>query len=308
MDPEEATMNILITGGNGFVGKNLLRKLEPLQWNITILDRNIPDPENRSDSVTFWQGDLLYQTGLKSLAAKSEPFDAIVHLAAMLPGSGDDIQMLRINVDGTNNVIRYFAHPETQIIFLSSGLVYGAYCFQATEESTVAPEHPYAKSKVLAEQCVLDFGDRHGNKTTILRPSVLYGPGAPKVMFIQSMLNALLENQEFPMTAGEQFRDFLHIDDAVEVLSRILRQRIPGVFNVASGEVVSISEVADRVAEISGKRNLIRKGVLPYRENESFQYSLDAKKLRNVLQWKPQVLLENGLADIWNHMNQEVIS
>lgn len=283
---------ILITGSAGFIGRHLVEHLLHKGYQLTLMDRApIAMP-----GVQVWNADLL--SDLR--AFQGERFDGIVHLAAMLPHAGafDDV-VYRVNVDGTKNILNTFATTGTQMVFLSTGLVYGTDCNSATEGSPVAPQGVYERSKMIAESCVLEHMANVGGIASILRPSVIYGDGASPKMFLNSMLQALYHKQEFPMTQGEQWRDFIHIRDVVQALELILSRKVEGVFNLSSGISVTISEVADYVGKLTGQADLIRKGAIPYRTGEAFHYSLNSEKLRKACQWSPSVTLQEGIQELW---------
>jgi nucleoside-diphosphate-sugar epimerase len=279
-------MNVLVTGGTGFVGRHLVAQLQRLGWNVIRLGRS---------AESEWKADIIDEKGLQSFAGQKK-FDAVVHLAALLPGQGSEETMWQVNVEGTRNILRYFVEASTHIVFLSTGLVYGKECKNVEESAVLLPSQPYARSKLAAENVVLEHQVFTGCKATILRPSVIYGEDAPPSMFIRSLIEALRAGVSFPMTAGEQERDFLHVEDACAAMSLILQNQLEGIYNLASEEVHQIVEVARAVAGLSGHPDLLKIGELPYRDEESFFYSLNTAKIRSLLPWKPSWSLARFLA------------
>ena len=279
-------MNVLVTGGTGFVGRHLVAQLLRLGWNVIRLGRS---------AESEWKADVTDEKSLRSFAGQKK-FDAVVHLAALLPGQGTEETMWQVNVDGTRNILRHFGEVGTHIVFLSTGLVYGKECRNAEESAALLPSQPYARSKLTAENMVLEHQIFTGCKVTILRPSVIYGEDAPRSMFLCSLIDALRSGVSFPMTAGEQERDFLHVEDACVAITLILQKQLEGIYNLASEEVHQIVEVARAVAGLSGHPDLLKIGELPYREEESFFYSLNTAKIRSLLPWKPSWSLAKFLA------------
>lgn len=279
-------MNVLVTGGTGFVGRHLVAQLQSLGWDVVCLGRS---------AESEWKADVSDAISLQSFAGQKK-FDAVVHLAALLPGQGTEENMWQVNVEGTRHVLRHFVKTSTHIVFLSTGLVYGKECKNAKESAALLPSQPYARSKLTAENVVLEHQIFTGCKATILRPSVLYGEDAPPSMFLRSLMDALRAGVSFPITAGEQERDFLHVEDACAAIVLILEKQLEGIYNLASEEVHQIVEVARTVAELSGHPELLKIGALPYREEESFFYSLNTAKIRSLLSWKPSWSLARFLA------------
>ncbi|OIP53274.1 MAG: hypothetical protein AUK31_01820 [Fibrobacteres bacterium CG2_30_45_31] len=279
-------MNVLVTGGTGFVGRHLVAQLQRLGWNVVRLGRS-PEAE--------WKADVTDEKSLQSFAGQKK-FDVVVHLAALLPGQGSEESLWQVNVEGTRNILHHFVEASTHIVFLSTGLVYGKECRNAEESAALLPSQPYARSKLAAENVVLEHQIFTGCKTTIIRPSVFYGEDAPPSMFLRSLMDALRAGISFPMTAGEQERDFLHVEDACLAIVLILQKQLGGIYNLASEEVHQIAEVARTVARLSGHPDLLKIGAVPYRDQESFFYSLNTAKIRSLLPWKPSWSLARFLA------------
>ena len=291
---------ILITGANGFVGKALLQRLNTRLYDITVLDRCPSDLEGVQSIVA----DITQP--IKN--APEKPFDVIVHLAGatLHLGITDDL-LFSINVNGTQNVLESFLQPSGHVVFFSTGLVYGPSLKNAKETDSINPVGTYELSKIKAEAVVSRIAEKQNATYTIFRPSVIYGQGAPSSMYIPSLIKSLQENSPFSMTAGEQFRDFIHIDDVTQAVSIAIETKLQGIFNLSLGEAFTLSEIADFLGHLSGKNHLIYKGAIPYRENESFTYSLNSEKLQNHTPWRPQISIKQGVLALWNSTLQRNI-
>lgn len=292
---------ILITGASGFVGRHLVAHLAKGEHELTLLDREpVAVP-----GVRIWNADILADLQ----AFQTTRFDAIVHLAALIPHQETAEEMVyRVNVEGTRNILQSFAREGTQVVFFSTGLVYGPDCDSATEDSSLVPQGVYERSKLIAERVVQNHTESVRGIATILRPSVLYGEGASAKMFLVSMLHALCQGHEFPMTAGEQWRDFLHVRDAVKAIALVLETQSGGVFNLSSGVPVTIAEVAEYVGRLTGRANLIQRGKIPYRNGEAFRYSLNSDKLQKACGWEPSISLEDGIQELWMELCKRSIA
>jgi nucleoside-diphosphate-sugar epimerase len=146
---------------------------------------------------------------------------------------------------------------------------------------------------------VVAWGRAHRTPVAVLRPSVIYGPGAPAGMLLVALMESLRRQAPFPMTAGAQLRDFLHVDDAASAVAAVLERGVGGTWNLASGESRTVREAAELGADLAGRRDLLRVGELPYRPNEVFDYRLDPGALRAACGWQPRVSLREGLLRLW---------
>jgi nucleoside-diphosphate-sugar epimerase len=131
----------------------------------------------------------------------------------------------------------------------------------------------------------------------IFRIGILYGPSQANAMFIPSLVRSLIAKKEFPMTKGEQKRDFVYIDDLVNALERAIdRPEISGMFNIGTGKAPMLKEVALRAEELAGVHGKLKLGAIPYREKESWEYCLDSRKAERELDWHASTTINEGLA------------
>jgi nucleoside-diphosphate-sugar epimerase len=282
--------NVLVTGAAGFVGSRLCQAFTAAGFEVTGLDRVAP---RSSACQHFWARDLLDAT--EDVCG----FSTVVHLAGLLPGKAPVGDLFAVNVGGTSAVLRRYVSQGTHLILFSTGLVYGDRPGPFDEATPCRPLDPYAESKLAAEAVARAGCESRQAVLTVVRPSIIYGTGAPAGMLLVSMMGALRRGETFPMTAGEQRRDFLHVDDVASAVVGLAQRRIAGVFNLAAGESHTVREVAGMAADLSGRGELLRLGQLPYRRNEVFDYRLDPRAIRKALGWQPGVSLRDGLARLW---------
>jgi nucleoside-diphosphate-sugar epimerase len=295
----ERERSVLLTGAAGFVGGHVARALAGAGWHVTGIDRAaVPAGAPLSE---FRSCDLLDERALHELA-ESRAWKAVVHLAGALPTAGARGELFATNVGGTSAVLERLARPGRHVVLFSSGLVYGRQPAPFHEALPCAPLDAYGQSKLAAEALLQGWARATDSPATVLRPSVIYGAGAPSAMLIVSLLANLRAGEPFAMTAGEQLRDFVHVEDVADAVAAVLERCVTGVYNVASGESRSVRAAAELGAAIAGRPELLRIGALPYRDNEVFDYRLDGDRLRRALQWQPRVTLESGLRRIWEEM------
>lgn len=286
---------VLVTGAGGFVGQRISAALAAADWRVTGLDLTPPQGPAFADS---WRCDLLDERSLAEMAMVGS-FQAIVHLAGLLPGQAPRRELFAVNAGGTAAALAAFARPDCHVVLFSTGLVYGNQPGPFTERTPLLAVDAYGQSKLAAEAVLGAWGRDTRSPVAILRPSVLYGSGASSRMLLVSLMEALHRQEPFAMTAGEQTRDFLHVDDAVAAVVATVERRLDGIWNLASGETLRVLEAAEMAADIAGRRHLLRVGAIPYRTGEVFDYRLDASAFRRVADWRPRVSLAEGLQRLW---------
>jgi len=292
---------IMITGARGFLGTRLLELAPSLL-------------EARWDGIDREEGDLCDPSTAVRLVAEIQP-DHVVHLAGLIGQPTDPAgreRMRSVNVDATRNLLRALESRTTgtgktaRFVFASSGLVYGAQPGPWHEDLPLLASDPYASSKREAEALVADAASRGAIQGAILRPALVYGPSQTGGMFMPSLVAAMASGREFPMTPGEQRRDYLHVDDLVRAVVAVLAlDRFPAgdggpwIANVGSGAGTTLLEIAAKAQELArglwNDTGSVAPGSIPYRPDESWDYRLDSTRLREATGWAPRIGLEDGI-------------
>lgn len=289
---------ILITGANGFIGINLINKLNKHDKNIyTIIEpgteiEKIKNIKHRFICVTDKQS-------IKKYILQVSP-DIIIHLAAYINNdmSPENVKKSTgINVGGTLNLLDCAASllKKPKFIFISTGEVYGAHSSPARETSKCKPLSVYSITKFSAEDLCRKYHDKFGLPVLIVRPSLVYGPHQKEKMFIPSLISSLLKGKSFDMTQGEQLRDFIYVEDFTDALSALVKKDKQGLFNISYGASVEIKKIAVMVKKIIKSKAVLNIGAIPYRKNEIWNYGLDNTKIKKEIMWKPKYKIEEGL-------------
>jgi UDP-glucose 4-epimerase len=301
---------ILVTGGAGFLGSHLVRRLSAAGIPCTALVHAgpTPAPGGPHGAVAWVRRDLTVSQEVDALVAKVRP-EIVFHLAAVVGGERSlDFadRVLRVNLVATHDLLRALGGPQPdvaggvrRIVLVGSGEEYGRQeSLPCTEELPARPVSPYSASKAATTQFALLYQRLFGLPVVVLRPFVVYGPGQRPGMMLPSLLRALVAGREFPLTAGEQTRDFVHVDDVIDcLLAAAGAGGVEGeIFNVCSGEERSIREVAEIAARLAGvDAAILRFGAVPYRDNEVWRLVGSNEKAGSILGWSPRVGLEEGL-------------
>jgi len=203
--------------------------------------------------------------------------------------------MFRDNVIATDNLFEIAKnHPIKQIVYMSTAAVYGNWKKTAYRESDVCkPDTVYGLTKYLGEE-ILRFWKRTSEvKVTILRPFNIYGPGNFKGVIYSFVQSAKKEGKVIIYGTGEQKRDFLYVDDAVEAIVKSVERKISGTFNVVSGKTYSLKEVVDIFEKIMDKKIAVE--YQPEEQGKPNTVTQYLGKTKKILTWRAKIGLETGL-------------
>ncbi len=288
---------VLLTGGSGFIGRRLKRRLSGLGASVRSLD-------NRT-AADAMPGDLRCDiTDVKAVrAAVAEARPGIVFHLAGRTDRGDRPELVRplleVNLLGTVNLFESLLSAGGCAAVVVSGAAeeYGRSAPPFLESFREDPVTPYSLSKVCVSKLAKMFHNVYGFPAIILRPTLAYGPGQEPGMFIPALINALLKGEKFPMTPGEQTRDFVYVDDLVDayLAAGISGRGFGEVFNIGSGAPCKIKDLARMAAALLGKERLLEMGAKSYRAAEIMDYRVDISRAKESFGWSPATSLEKGL-------------
>ncbi|MCS7222601.1 MAG: NAD-dependent epimerase/dehydratase family protein [Anaerolineae bacterium] len=296
-------MRVLITGGAGFLGSALARRLIAEGHHVRVLDDlSSGDPSRLPPGVLFTRGDVRDRPKLWTLL---QGVQCVFHLAARV-SVAESVAYPReytdVNVSGTVALMEAVRDVGVRrVVLASSGTVYGDQPHQPVDENMRPnPLAPYAVSKIAAEYYVFTLGALYNVETVALRIFNAYGPGQalPPVHapVIPQFLKQTLSGESLVIFGdGLQTRDFVYVDDVVDAL--IAAATAPGVnrqiINIGSGQEVSINALVRLIAEVTGRRPSVL-----YNEKQSGGVSrlvANLEKAHALLNYEPRVDLRTGL-------------
>ena len=295
---------ILVTGGAGFIGFHLCKRLSELTTDLTIYDNLSSgkiDNVNDVPKAKFVKGDILDLQKLCSM----EKSDLIYHLAAqvVVPYSMENpVEDFETNARGTLNVLEKARKNDAKLVFASSAAVYGnPDIFPTAEDYGFNPFSCYGLSKVVGEEYCNMYASQYGLDITILRFANVYGPRCHGV--ISDFFDKIGKN---PNTleiigTGLQSRDFVHVSDIVDalVLCGQKESTVGKTYNLGYGETTKIIDLAKMILKIL---NLLGKTEITT-TNVSWQGDVtriwfDIAKAKRELNWSPKIALENTLREM----------
>ncbi|MGQ9851000.1 MAG: NAD-dependent epimerase/dehydratase family protein [Aggregatilineaceae bacterium] len=296
-------MQILVTGGAGFLGSALVRRLVERGHSVRVLDDlSAGDPTRLPRAASFMRGDV---NDLPRLWTLLQGVECVYHLAARV-SVPESVRYPReynaVNVGGTVSVLEAMRDVGVRrLVFASSGAIYGNQPTQPLREDLPPdPTSPYAVSKLAAEHYVSTIGRLWGVETVCLRIFNAYGPGQQMPVahppVIPHFLRQVLGRGSLVIHgSGTQTRDFVYVDDVVEAL--IAAASAPDVdrrvINVGSGAETSINELVRQIEALTGLQAHVLR--VASENGGVSRMCADLALARDLLGWSPRVFLPEGL-------------
>lgn len=288
-------MRFAVTGGLGFIGRQIVRRLGAEGHTAVIIDsaagQGLPGAEVlRLDILDYGK-----------LRAALEGVSGVFHQAALTSVQEswprEDLYR-RVNVAGTANVLRAAHDLSLRVVHASSAAVYGdAGGHPVTEDAPRNPANPYGATKLEAERLAEEHAAR-GGSVACLRYFNVYGPGQnPSYAGVVSRFAEAVRDGRPPVIFGDggQSRDFVFVDDVARANLAAMSSRESGFFNIGTGRPTTVREIAEAVIRISGARLEPERAPLPPGDVRSSR--ADISRARELLSWEPRITLEAGLAD-----------
>ena len=282
-------MKIIIFGGCGFIGKNLTKYLKKF-YDVIVIDKYIDDIFLKENKIEFYQYNFENIDQLRKIINKEKP-NYIINLISYVTSVRElnlFPKMINSNLDILLKIYETTKDLETLklVMQFGSGEEYGNIEAPFTEIMKEEPVSPYAIAKLLTTNTALMLYKNYNYPICIVRPSNLFGKYQTKDKFIPYILEKLKNNEEILTTFGEQKRDFIYIEDFIDIIQKLLEKSslIRGeVINVGSGTSISLKDIILYLKEKLNSTSEIKFGAIPYRENEMMNFCLNISKLESIL-------------------------
>ena len=322
--PTEFDRTILVTGGAGFIGSNLVRYLYDRypRYRILVLDaltyagsiQNAPNGALDSPRYQFWYGDIRNADLVDTLVAQS---DVVVHMAAeshVTRSIFDNRLFFETDVLGTQTVSNaVLKHQDTVDLFVhvSSSEVYGtAQRERMDEEHPLNPMSPYASAKCGADRLVYSYRTTYGIPSVIVRPFNNYGARQHLEKAVPRFITSCLLGEAITVHGdGSAARDWLYVRDHCEALDRIIhapRDRVVGqTINLGTEKHTSVLDLAELIRDLAGEPGA-RIEFVGDRPGQVFRHTADAAKAHELIDWSPRTTLAQGLRETieWYRANE----
>ncbi len=295
-------MKILVTGGAGFIGSNLVDALIEANHDIFIVDNlSTGNKLNLNERAKFYEADICDKTEIQKIFDIEKP-EAVFHLAAQANVSAsvkDPAFDVKVNVIGTINLLELCRDFSVKKFIFSStgGAIYGENAPRPTPETAEEnPLIPYGMDKLQAEKYIEFFAKNFEMKPVILRYSNVYGPrqnshGEAGVVAIFTA--RMLANESYKLYGdGGQTRDFVYVSDVVDANLKALDFDNTGIFNIGFGKETTINEITKLLKETT--QTSVEPTLEPAKLEQRHS-SLDSSLAQKILDWHPTVSVEEGI-------------
>ena len=295
--------SILIVGGTGFIGKNLLNIVRDLGWKCTVL--SLRNPKKCDKNTEYLRVDLTNTLLTKNLL-ENRNFDYVVNLSGYIDHSSyfDKGQaVIDTHFNGLQNLVNSLDRSKLKcFVQIGSSDEYGNVSAPQSEHMRESPISPYSFSKVCATHLLQMLHKTENFPSVVLRLFLVYGEGQNDQRFLPQIISGCINDLNFPVSDGMQLRDFCHVEDVSHgIIAALTSGKGRGeVINLASGAPVTIREVITKVRNIIGLGNPIF-GKIPYRTGENMSLYADVSKAYETLQWTRDIDLDNGLERTINY-------
>ena len=302
-------MKILITGGAGFIGSNLTKRLVGDGHEVVVLDnllRGNKIDKASFEAIRFVKGDVRDAQLVNELALGC---DIIYHFAAVLGVdvvADNPVETMDVEVIGTRNVVKAAEQNNVKkVLYASTSGIYGHSAIESalTEEVLVDPRTSYAMAKRYNEIYLASNHEEKGLEAICLRFFNVYGENQDNRMVVPRFFEQAVKGK--PITVfgtGAQTRDFTYIDDTIEACVRLMDVNGYHVVNIANETEWNIQYLAERIKEISGSNSEISYIDAP---KKRYDYEVERRvgssdKLNQLIDYKPKTTLAEGLKIIFN--------
>ncbi|MBI5856080.1 MAG: GDP-mannose 4,6-dehydratase [Sphingobacteriales bacterium] len=320
--------HIIITGGAGFIGSNLIKTLFNTRSGIriTCIDNfdpfysadikqlNIRDFKSNPD-FHFIYSDIATTTPIELNELIEEPVNVIAHIAAragVRPSIQDPLSYQQSNVIGTQNLLEFARQRGVkQFVFASSSSVYGLNDHLPwKEDEQLLPISPYAMTKQAGEMLGHVYSRLFGIRFLALRLFTVYGPGQRPDLAIHKFIKAILKGEPVTMYGdGSTSRDYTYVDDVVHGIINAMNYDSTSfeIINIGNNHTVSLKELVIAIEEVCSKKAMIEQ--LPEQQGDLQKTFADISKAKKLLGYNPGMQLKDGLKKFydWFLQNQEIL-
>jgi nucleoside-diphosphate-sugar epimerase len=286
---------ILVTGGTGFIGYNLLKKLSKFNFDLYSLSTKNPNKLMRLKKVNYLISDISKKKILKN--SLREKFDIIINLSGYVDHS-NKIKTIKSHYKGCKNLFNLIKKNKKTKLFIQIGssMEYGKSASPQKENVVCIPKGYYGLAKHKATKFLVEQSKKVNFSIIILRLYQVYGPYQMENRLIPFVINSCLKDKKFDCTEGNQIRNFTHIDDLIILILKIIKTKKmkSEIINFGHKNSIKIKSLIVKIKKIikKGQPNF---GKIKMRKDESLKLYPDITKLLSMFNWKPKINLNQGL-------------
>jgi len=293
---------ILITGGTGFIGYHLAKKCLNLNWVVDSISTNPPLKKRKLKKVKYLNIDISKKKKLFNKLSKN--YDYIVNLAGYVDHS-DKQKTMKSHFNGCKNLAMFFSNKKIKkFIQIGSSIEYGkSKSPQKENKKNLQKSYSiYGKAKLLSTKFLLNLNEKYNFPVTILRLYLVYGPYQDTNRLIPITIMNAINNNKFSCSKGNQLRDFLYVDDLVNLIIKVLKSKnLNGeIINVGSGKPISVKKLILKICKLS-KGGYPQFGKISLRKDEILNLYPNLTKIKKKIKWSAKIDIEKGLNKTINY-------
>lgn len=284
---------VLVTGATGFIGRHALQPLIERGFEVHALCHKNPLDVN----VAFHKADLLSASGVEALCREVRATHLLHFAWIATPGEFWTSPLNEGWKDATIRLVRSFQKfGGVRAVVAGTCAEYGPHAdTPIKEDAPCNPSTIYGKAKHETRLALASFAKETGMSLGWGRIFFLYGPHEPESKFVAYIINQLLAGKKAFLSHGEQIRDFLYVQDVADAFDALLDSDVTGEVNIASGNRISLKEIALQIARELGKEDLLSFGAREAPQGEPPSLIADVTRLHTEVGWHERTSLRDGI-------------
>ena len=298
---------VLVTGGTGFIGRNVVDELIKRGYEVHSLVYPPFAPEK--DGLVQYEMNLLDKESLEEFF-KNHSFENLIHLAWYV---GKGCQTSDVNLDWLSasfNILKSFQKSKGAKILMAGSVSEYDYSYGYMDErkTPLNNEFLYGKSKAALYSIAKEFCLRNGINFKWARIFNVYGPNERKERLMPSVITSMLKGEDVKVSTCEKFQDYLHVEDMAKGIVSLFESNVSDAVNICSGKPVQLRAIVEKIAELTDFKGKILWGAVPAYFEEPLLVG-NNNRLKNEVLFTPQYSLEDGLKQTINwwlkHLKEE---
>jgi nucleoside-diphosphate-sugar epimerase len=288
---------ILVVGGTGFIGYHLAKKALEKNWIVVSISTNKPKKKRFLKRVSYIICDISNKRVLERKIKGN--FDYVVNLGGYVDHSNKS-KTFKSHYVGCKNLAEIFSNKKIlSFVQMGSSIEYGNQKSPHKEKNKCdlkLVRSTYGKAKLLSTIYLLDLFKKKKFPSTILRLYLSYGPKQDINRFLPIIIQSCINKKKFPCSAGNQLRDFVHVDDVVNAILKSLNNKNSNgeIINIGTGKPQKIKDIIKLIKKkIKGGHPQF--GKIKLRKDEILKMYPDISKAMNIIKWEPKISFEKGL-------------
>ncbi len=285
---------LLVLGGTGFIGHHLLKRSIKENLHTTSISTSKPTALRRVKKVKYLICDIRKFNDLKKKLKSN--FDYVVNLSGYIEHTNKN-SIIKTHLQGCKNIVNIFKNRNIKsFIQMGTCLEYGNLKSPQKEKAKCRPQTKYAKSKLKSYYFLEKMFNKYSFPFTSLRLYQAYGPNQKFDRLIPFIIKSCLKNKKFACSTGIQTRDFIYVDDLINLIFKIFKNKNSRgkLYNVGSGKPVQVKKVIKNIIKIL-KSGQPQYGQIKMRKDEIKNLYPDIRKVKKEINWYPKISLNEGL-------------